>query len=179
MPELTPVMSRFVLHWGEMGSRWGVNRTVAQIHALLMICEEPLNAEDISETLKVSRSNVSTSLRELVSWGIVHPIQKLGDRRDYYEAVGDVWEMARLIADSRKRREFDPTVETLRSLVLEIKEEGKKGQEYQSVRLNEMLEFLETFGRFYEQIQRIPTPHLKRFVRLGEKLPKVIRGKSK
>src|SRR3990172_6706508 len=112
--KLSPVTTQFILHWGEMGTRWGVNRTVAQVHALLYLSPEPLNAETIAETLSVARSNVSSSLRELQSWGIVKPVHLLGDRRENYEAMKDVWEMARVILDERKRREIDPTVALLR-----------------------------------------------------------------
>ena len=102
---LTPTCEKFILHWGEMGTRWGVNRTVAQIHALLYLSPDPLNAEQIAETLSVARSNVSNSLRELQGWGIVKVVHVLGDRRDHYESMKDVWEMFRVIVDERKKRE--------------------------------------------------------------------------
>src|SRR3989442_12690706 len=108
MITLTPVMSKFILHWGEMGTRWGVNRTVAQVHALLYLSPEPLNAEEISKALSVARSNVSTSLRELESWGIIKAVHRLGDRRGHYEAIKDDWGMARGISDERQRGENDP-----------------------------------------------------------------------
>ena len=101
---LTSVEQRFVLHWGEMGTRWGINRTVAQIHALLYLSPRPLHAEEIAQTLSVARSNVSSSLRELQGWGIVRVTHKLGDRRDHFESMKDVWEMFRIIVDERKRR---------------------------------------------------------------------------
>src|SRR5579864_9381353 len=110
---LSPVQQKFVLHWGEMGTRWGINRTVAQIHALLYIYPTPLTAEDIAETLSVARSNVSTSLRELQSWRIVKIAHQYGDRRDYFESMKDVTHMFKIIAEERKRREIDPTLETL------------------------------------------------------------------
>src|SRR2546427_6711054 len=109
MITLTPVMRTFILHWGEMGTRWGVNRTVAQVHALLYLSPEPLNAEEISKALSVARSNVSTSLRELESWGIIKAVHRLGDRREAYQAMKDVREMARVIAAVHKPREIDPT----------------------------------------------------------------------
>ena len=105
---MTPVQERFVLHWGEMGARWGINRTVAQIHALLFLSARPLQAEEIAATLGVARSNVSTSLRELQGWGIVRIIHIMGDRRDHFESMKDVWEMFRIIVDERKKREADP-----------------------------------------------------------------------
>src|ERR1700677_4616329 len=114
MNALTPVQQKFILHWGEMGTRWGINRTVAQIHALLYISPKPLQAEEISEALGVARSNVSTSLRELQGWGIVKIVHVLGDRRDHFESMKDVWEMFRVILDQRKKRETDPTLALLR-----------------------------------------------------------------
>lgn len=107
---LSEITERFVLHWGEMGSRWGVNRTVAQIHALLFVMGKPLTAEDIADALAVARSNVSNSLRELTSWNLVHVTHVMGDRRDFFETSGDVWELMRIIVRERKLREFDPTV---------------------------------------------------------------------
>src|SRR2546428_6516306 len=116
MPSLSPVTRKFVLHWGEMGTRWGVNRTVAQIHALLYLSPKPLNAEEIAETLGVARSNVSTSLRELQNWGIVRIAHVMGDRRDHFESMKDGWEMFRVILDERKKRETDPTLHLLRQV---------------------------------------------------------------
>jgi DNA-binding transcriptional regulator GbsR (MarR family) len=109
MNKLTVVQQKFILHWGEMGTRWGVNRTVAQVHALLYISPKPLNADDIVETLDVARSNVSTSLKELQGWGIVKLVHVLGDKRDHFETMKDVWEMFRVVLDERKKREFDRT----------------------------------------------------------------------
>src|SRR5258707_7695585 len=107
MTKLSPVQQQFILHWGEMGTRWGINRTVAQIHALLFISPKPLNAEEIAEALVVARSNVSTSLRELQGWGIVKLVHVMGDKRDHFESMKDVWEMFRLGLDARKRRGSD------------------------------------------------------------------------
>src|SRR5881275_241673 len=112
--ELTPLNQKFIIHWGEMGTRWGINRTVAQIHALLFLAPKPLHAEEIAETLGVARSNVSTSLRELQGWGIVKLSHVLGDKRDHFESMKDVWEMFRLVLDERKKREIDPTLRLLR-----------------------------------------------------------------
>src|SRR5208283_1640465 len=111
MADLTGVQKAYILHWGEMGTRWGVNRTVAQIHALLYLSPTPLTAEEIAETLSVARSNVSTSVRELETWGLVRPVHVLGDRREHYESMKDVWEMFRVIIEQRKKREIDPTME--------------------------------------------------------------------
>src|SRR6516165_1619478 len=119
---LTPVQQKFILHWGEMGTRWGINRTVAQIHALLYIAPRPLHAEEIVEALGVARSNVSTSLRELQGWGIVKMVHVLGDKRDHFESMKDVWEMFRVVLDERKRREIDPTLTILRECIAEVSE---------------------------------------------------------
>src|SRR3954471_6283927 len=117
--ELTPVQQKFILHWGEMGTRWGINRTVAQIHALLYLSPKPLHAEEIAETLSVARSNVSNSLRELQGWGIVKLVHVLGDKRDHFESMKDVWEMFRAVLDERKKREIDPTLNMLRECIRE------------------------------------------------------------
>src|SRR6478672_8418295 len=119
MTKLHPVQQRFILHWGEMGARWGINRTVAQIHALLFLSPKPLTAEEIADTLSVARSNVSNSLKELQGWGIVHLTHVMGDRRDHFESMKDVWEMFRTILDERKKRETDPTLNMLRECVTE------------------------------------------------------------
>src|SRR5205809_5478297 len=120
---LGPVQQKFVLHWGEMGTRWGINRTVAQIHALLYLSPKPLNAEEIADTLGVARSNVSTSLKELQGWGIVKLTHVLGDKRDHFESIKDVWEMFRVVLDERKKREIDPTLKMLRECMAEAGKE--------------------------------------------------------
>src|SRR5215212_3313029 len=122
---LTPVMEKFILHWGEMGTRWGINRTVAQIHALLYLSPRPLNAEEIADTLGVARSNVSTSIKELQAWDIVRVAHVMGDRRDHFESMKDVWEMFRAILDQRKKRETDPTLRLLRELNEQAKLKGQ------------------------------------------------------
>src|SRR5512135_2697062 len=123
MNPLTPTAQKFIVHWGEMGERWGINRTVAQIHALLYISPEPLNAEQISQILSVARSTVSAGLHELQTWGLINVVHHLGDRTDYFEAMGDVWEMVRVIVDRRKHRELDPTLEMLRETVSELEKD--------------------------------------------------------
>ena len=120
-PALSPIQQKFILHWGEMGTRWGINRTEAQIHALLFLSPRPLNAEDIAATLGVARSNVSNSLRELQSWGIVRVTHLLDDRRDHFESMKDVWEMFRVIVDERRKREAAPTLTMLRDAVSDAK----------------------------------------------------------
>src|ERR1043165_7549055 len=119
MTKLSAVQQKFILHWGEMGSSWGINRTVAQIHALLYLSPKPLTAEEICESLGVARSNASNSLKELQNWGIVKIVHVMGDRRDHFESMKDVWEMFRIVLDQRKKREIDPTIELLRACVEE------------------------------------------------------------
>src|SRR3954467_10741996 len=138
---LTSTEQRFVLHWGEMGTRWGINRTVAQIHALLYISPRPLNAEDMVETLGVARSNVSNSLRELQSWGIIKLVHVMGDKRDHFESMKDVWEMFRMVLDERKRREIDPTLAMLRECIVEAGE--TKTDPHTTERLRNLVEFFE------------------------------------
>jgi DNA-binding transcriptional regulator GbsR (MarR family) len=156
MPTLAPITAKLILHWGAMGTRWGVNRTVAQIHALLYLSPQPMNAEEIAGTLSIARSNVSTSLRELESWGIVRAIHLLGDRREHYQATKDVWEMARVILDERKRREIDPTVTVLRECLSELNDKGPDKAEMHE-RLKAMLEFVEMLTSLYGQISKLPT----------------------
>src|SRR6266849_9046743 len=136
MNKLSPVQEKFVLHWGEMGTRWGINRTVAQIHALLYVSPKPLNAEQIAETLGVARSNVSSSLKELQGWGIVKLVHVLGDKRDHFDSLKDVWEMFRIVLDERKKREIDPTVNMLRACISEA--ENRDTYQYTQRRLKDL-----------------------------------------
>ena len=170
---LSPVTTKFILHWGEMGTRWGINRTVAQVHALLYLSSKPLNAEEIAETLSVARSNVSTSLRELQSWGIVKPVHLLGDRREHYEAMKDVWEMARVILDERKRREIDPTVALLRECAADLKR-AEHPDENTLQRLQEMLGFLEIMTSLYDELRNLPSGTARKLVRWRGRLRKLL-----
>lgn len=172
MAKLTPVMKKFVLHWGEMGSTWGINRTVAQMHALLYLSPAPLTAEEISETLAVARSTVSTGLRELQGWGIVRVVHELGDRRDHFEAVGDVWEMFRAIIDERKRREIDPTLAALRESVAALG--ADESNEHVQNKLQEMLDFFEAIAMVYDQVEQVPLKTLIKVAKLGDNLSKVL-----
>ena len=166
---LPPVEQRFILHWGEMGTRWGINRTVAQVHALLFLSPKPLHAEQIASTLAVARSNVSTSLRELQGWGIVRVVHILGDRRDHFETVKDVWEIFRVIAEERKRREIDPTLRVLEECVMELKRSGPDSA-YTRERLEGMLEFLTTTSALFDEFVHMPTAALKGIARLRGRL---------
>ena len=171
--KLTAVQQKFILHWGEMGTRWGINRTVAQIHALLYLSPEPVNAEEIATTLAVARSNVSTSLRELQGWGIVKVVHVLGDRRDHFECMKDVWEMFNIVIEERKRREVDPTLAMLRASVAEL-ENSNSSDTYTRERLREMLDFFETMTSFYAEIRRLPAGTLRQAAKLRGKVRKVL-----
>lgn len=172
MTKLTVVQQKFILHWGKMGTAWGINRTVAQIHALLFLSPKPLHAEEIAETLGVARSNVSTSLGELHNWGIVKTVPVLGDRRDHFEAIADVWELFRVVLDERKRREVDPTLALLRECVAEA--EKSKADEATRKKLSELLGFFETMSGWYDQLRRLPTTAVIKFVKLGDKVFKAV-----
>jgi DNA-binding transcriptional regulator GbsR (MarR family) len=174
MPALTPIQTRFILHWGEMGTRWGVNRTVAQIHALLFISPRPLHAEDIAETLSVARSNVSTSLKELQGWGIVRVIHVMGDRRDHFESIKDVWELYRQVMDERKRREIDPTLTVLRDCMLEADKASSAEDKYARERLQELLSFFETMTAWYEQLRKLPASTVLKIAKLGDRIRRLI-----
>jgi DNA-binding transcriptional regulator GbsR (MarR family) len=171
--QLTPVAQKFILHWGEMGTRWGVNRTVAQVHALLFLSPRPLPAEEIARTLRVARSNVSTSLRELQGWRIVRAVSLLGDRRQHFETRRDLWEMFRVILEERKRREIDPTLAILRECVTEVAKSGPS-QAYMRQRLNDMLEFFVTMTALYDEIAQLPPSALPGLVRLRGKVRKLL-----
>lgn len=175
---LSPVEQRFILHWGEMGTRWGINRTVAQVHALLFLSPKPLHAEEIANTLAVARSNVSTSLRELQGWRIVRVVHVLGDRRDHFESVKDVWEIFRIVAEERKRREIDPTLRVLQECVGDLKKAGA-GTAYTRERLEEMLDFLTTTSCLFEELVRLPTPTLRGMARLRGRLNKLFGATKK
>jgi DNA-binding transcriptional regulator GbsR (MarR family) len=171
--KLSPVQQKFVLHWGEMGTRWGINRTVAQIHALLYMAPKPLNAEEIASTLAVARSNVSTSLKELQGWRIVKLVHVLGDKRDHFESMKDPWEMFRVVLDERKRREIDPTLHMLRECIAEA-EKDKETDEYTEHRLRELRDFFEITMTWYEQIRSWPTQAFIKFAKLGDKIAKLL-----
>ena len=172
---LTPIQQKFILHWGEMGAKWGINRTVAQIHALLFLSDRPLNAEEIATTLDVARSNVSNSLRELQGWGIVKVTHILGDRRDHFESMKDVWEMFRIIVDERKKREADPVLNMLRDAVADAKKPGA-ADAYTRERLADMLQFFELMTGWTEQTRKLPTPALVRMVKMGDKVARLVGG---
>jgi len=173
--DLNTVQQKFILHWGEMGTRWGINRTVAQIHALLFISPRPLPAEEIAETLEVARSNVSNSLRELQGWGIVKLVHVMGDKRDHFESMKDVWEMFRVVLDERKKREIDPTLVMLRECIAEAKKTAGTDK-FTEERLCALRDFFETTSAWYSQVRQWPMSVFIKFIRLGDKARKLLGG---
>ncbi len=171
--ELTSIAQKFIVHWGEMGEKWGINRTVAQIHGLLYLSPEPLNAEEISETLSVARSTVSVGLHELESWGIIRVVHVLGDRTDRFEIKGDAYEMFRFIVDYRKRREVDPTLQMLRETVNELKSSGV--EPHTQEKIGEMLALFETSDSLYQQIQKVSTRTIVRIAKMGDIVSKILK----
>ena len=172
---LSSTTQQFVLHWGEMGTRWGVNRSIAQIHALLYLTQEPLDAEAISETLGIARSNVSTSLRELQGWNLVSRVHVLGERRDRFEATTDPWEMLFRIADGRKRREFDPLLSTLDECRTAAAGDRSLDPEVLA-RMDRLLTFLRDLDRWYEDIRHLPIPTIRRLMTLGRGIARLLPG---
>ncbi|HET6941296.1 MAG TPA: MarR family transcriptional regulator [Sphingomicrobium sp.] len=165
----------FILHWGEMGTNWGVNRSVAQIHALLYLSDRPLHAEEISETLKLARSNVSTALKELQSYSIVRRQHVSGDRRDHFVAETDLWELLMRISAERKRREIDPTIALLAGLKDKLGER-KDVPDHVRERIGRMHEFISTLTGWYDQVRRLPKPTLITLMKLGAKVAQFIPG---
>lgn len=174
MTELPPFAQHFILHWGEMGTKWGINRTVAQIHALLFISEMPMNAEEICERLGVARSNVSNSLKELQNWNIVKVVHLPGDRRDHFESIKDVYELFRTIAAERKRREIDPTLSNLRRCAAEAEQDAAPDSDYAKQQLEELLVFFELVSDFYSKMDKLPTQSAVKAIKMGDKIAKTL-----
>ena len=172
--KMTPAVEKYVLHWGEMGTRWGTNRTVAQIQALLYLSPKPLRADEIVDLLSVARSNVSTSIRELQGFGLVKMIHLLGDRRDYFESLHDVWELFRVIIEQRKQKELNPTLTMLKGCAAEVQDE-KETDPVTKERIQNMLEFVESTSNWYEQISEISTSTLTKLMSLGSKITKLVK----
>jgi DNA-binding transcriptional regulator GbsR (MarR family) len=173
---LTKAAKEFILHWGEMGSRWGVNRTVAQVHALLYLSAEPMTAEDIAEALFVARSNVSTSLRELQNWQLVQATHQMGDRRDFFSTSHDVWQLFLTVAQQRVEREIEPTIAVLGRLAAEARTEK---QPEVTVRIVEMHAFLQEMHGWYRQMTKLPPDTLRSLVNLGAGVSKLLPGRRK
>ncbi len=173
MNGLSQVEQRFVLHWGEMGTRWGINRTVAQVHALLFLSPKPLNAEQLQAALGVARSNISNSLKELQGWGIVRLVHLPGDRRDHFESLKDVWEMFRVVLDERKKRELDPTLAMLKVSIEEAAKD-EATSDYTEQRLRDMQEFFQTTTGWYGHLRLWPTEAITKLAKLGDKALKLL-----
>jgi DNA-binding transcriptional regulator GbsR (MarR family) len=170
--KLSPTLSRFVLHWGEMGTRWGVNRTVAQIHALLYISGRAMHADEITDTLEVARSNVSNSIRELQGWGLVKLVHLSGDRRDHFETSTHVWELLRTIVRERQRREIAPTIDVLRDLLADPA--LSKDPSEARLRMRETLELLETLTAWSDEMLKLDTDTLTKMLKLGARVKKLL-----
>ena len=163
-------MTKFILHWGEMGPKWGVSRSVAQVHALLYVAPEALPAEEIARLLSIARSNVSMSLKELAGWGIIRSERVLGDRRDHFTSIQDVWELFRIVMDERKKREIDPSLAILRECLAESKRDRSVKGVVVTQRISEMLGFFETMSGWYTQVRGMPLSAAKSFLRMGRKV---------
>ncbi len=177
---MTPIAGathQFVLSWGEMGERWGVNRSVAQVHALLYLAERPLTAEDIAARLEMARSNVSTSLRELLGWQLIHRASVLGERRDFYSAETDLWVIVQRIAAGRKARELDPAASALRSCVAAAEADPAMSPVVQA-RLTGMLEFVERLGRWHDDVLALPRSQITALLKLGAGIARFLPRKS-
>lgn len=182
---LSPLQERFILHWGEMGSRWGVNRTVAQIHALLFLSERAITADEICDTLNLARSNVSTSLKELQSWNLARVTHVLGDRRDHFETYKDVWDIFRAVVQERRRREIEPTLSMLRTAVLDganaevAPDQNDPRDQRTLVRMREVLEFMETGTSWIDEMNRLDPKTLIKLLKMGARIQQYVRGPVK
>ncbi|RZF66414.1 MarR family transcriptional regulator [Sphingomonas populi] len=170
-----PEAKAFILHWGEMGTQWGVSRSVAQVHALLYLSDRPIDAEAIVESLGLARSNVSTALKELQGYGIVRRVHVEGDRRDHFVAETDLWEMLMRIVQERKKREIDPTIALLGELAERLKGDTTAPAQVRE-RVVRMHEFIGTLGTWYEQVRVLPKPTLVTLMKLGSKVARFIPG---
>ena len=169
---LTPAMQAFILHWGEMGAKWGVNRSVAQIHALLHIAPVPLDAEEIADTLGLARSNVSTGLKELQGWKLVKATRALGDRRDTFTSVQDMFDLATVVVEGRREREFAPTIAALRDVAVEADTDATPADV--KARMKETLEMMQMFDDWYRDMSRLPRGVQMAMLKLGAKLARFI-----
>lgn len=174
---LTPMIQSCVLHFGEMGSRWGINRTVGQMYALIVLNKEPLCADDIAEALGFSRSNVSMGIKELLSWELIKLQHLPGERREFYSAPGDVWDIAKTLMEQRRKREIDPTLTTLRNLLLE--KPANSEEEFAQQRMRDMHELIEMLTLWTAEIQRLDSARLMKLSKLGSNIGKVLDMKDK
>ena len=174
--KLTPIAERFILHWGEMGTKWGVNRTVAQIHALLFFYGRPMHAEEITETLSVARSNVSNCLKELQNWKLIHVVHIIGDRRDYFNTSTDVWELMRTVIHERKVREFNPVIQALEDCIADpcAQEEDPAAMD----RIRETLLLMKTTSTWADEMIKLKPETLAKVMRLGAKIQNLLHKDS-
>lgn len=172
---LPAAVETFVLRWGDMGGQWSVNRSVAQIQALLFLSEQPLTAEDIAETLGMARSNVSNSLKELLTWKLIHRVPVKGDRRDHYEAETDIWRIATRIAQGRKEREIDPMIAALNEVMAQAADDEAAISQTVRARLAAMSDFARTMDAWYGQMLSVPPQTLMTLIRLGSKVVELLR----
>ncbi|MFZ6657881.1 GbsR/MarR family transcriptional regulator [Undibacterium sp. TJN19] len=172
METLSPLTQRFILHFGEMGSRWGINRTVGQIYALLYVQSRALNADDIAEALGFSRSNVSMGLKELQAWRLVKLLHKPGDRREYFEPPKDIWDIFKALLEERRRREIEPTLSMLRDALVEnpASDADKLAQE----RMREMYQLIELSTSWFEDVQRLSPETLASLMKMGSKVKSIL-----
>jgi len=174
---LPPLIQSFVLHFGEMGSRWGIARTVGQVYAVLFTAERPLHADDLIERLGVSRSNVSMSLKELQAWNLVRLRHVPGDRRDYFSTPDDIWTIVRTLAEERKKREVDPTLSVLRELLMQAP--ASDAERHAQGRMREMHDIIELMTDWYSDIEKLETERLVMLLRLGAKAAKILEIKDR
>ncbi len=167
--QINPVIEKLVLHWGEMGARWGISRMVAQIHALLYFSPKPMAADEIVEALGVARSHVSNSLKELQSWGVVKVVHIMGDRREHFQSIKDVWQLFEILLDERKRREVDPTLKALRETQA-LLNDGTETDAHTADRVKEMLEFFEQMDGWFGEVRRMPLASRVKLVKWASKL---------
>lgn len=173
---MPPSIEAFVVHFGEMGSRWGINRTVGQIYALLFVTDRPLNADEISTTLGISRSNVSMSLKELEAWQLVTLSRKPGDRREYYTTLGSVWDIFKAVAAERRRREVEPTLSMLRQELLRTPASDE--ERHALARMREMYELAEQANQWFDELQRLSPESMRQLMRLGSQVQKFLVAKD-
>jgi DNA-binding transcriptional regulator GbsR (MarR family) len=174
---LTPMIQSCVLHFGEMGSRWGINRTVGQMYALFVLTQQPLCADQVADSLGFSRSNVSMGIKELLSWDLIKLQHLPGERREFYSAPGDVWEIAKTLIEQRRKREIDPTLSTLRNLLLEAP--ANETEAYAQQRMRDMHELIEMLTIWTTEIQRMDAANLNKLSKLGSNIGKVLNMKDK
>jgi len=179
MTPLSPLVKSFVSHFGEMGSRWGINRTVGQIYALIFVSRDPVNADDIAEALEFSRSNVSMGLKELQAWRLVRLRHQAGDRREYFDAPTDAWEIFRTLAEERRRREIEPTLSMLRNALLE--QPGTEEDRIAQERMRGMHDLIELMTTWFDDVQRMDQKTLSQLMKMGSKVQRLLEltGKTK